>query len=284
MSPEKQVDCPCPGSMARGVYIHAGQWAVTACVRCGAMSVTEAICEEPHPYDVQVLGHEVVAVDEGVMRWLGGWALRVGAPWGGSEWRFLPSRLRLSTERELVEAETRAREDQATLTCIDRLRRCGVPSDPVPPELPPQLSLYRQAFEATCYQVQDLRSLLTFALPSAHGLALFEDQIRGHAEFVSAIEDALIDPALSTRAYELARRYALCTPRILNILEEAIARITTVKQEGYSALNLAGGLGRAASSLVPALDAAAARVGKSDYYFHKLIVDTAARCRAPPST
>jgi hypothetical protein len=45
LSPEKQVDCPCPGSMARGVYIHAGQWAVTACVRCGAMSVTEAICE-----------------------------------------------------------------------------------------------------------------------------------------------------------------------------------------------------------------------------------------------
>jgi hypothetical protein len=116
-------------------------------------------------------------------------------------------------------------------------------------------------------------------LPPPHGLALFEDQIRGHAEFITAIEDALIDPALSTMGYELARRYRLCTPRILKILEEAIARITTDKQEAYSALNLAGGLGGAASSLVPALDAAAARVGSSNYYFHKLIVDTVARCR-----
>jgi hypothetical protein len=32
LPPEKQVDCPCPGSMARGVYIHRGPWAVTLTV------------------------------------------------------------------------------------------------------------------------------------------------------------------------------------------------------------------------------------------------------------
>jgi hypothetical protein len=277
LPPDKQVDCPCPGSMARAVYIHAAHWA--ACVGCGAMSVTEAIVDEPRPHDVQCLGHEVVAFDEKVMRWLGAWALRAGPPWGGSEWLFLPSRLRLSTERELVEAERRARDEQARLTRIERLRRSGVPSDPAPAELPPQLSLYRDALEATRYQVPDLRSLLAFASRSLHGLALFEDQIRGHPELVSAIEDAMIDPALSAFAFELARRFTLCSPRILQVLGEAIARIATQTREANSALYLAGGLGRAASSLVPALEAAAARVDRNDYYFHKQIVDTAARCR-----
>jgi hypothetical protein len=265
--------------MERAVYAHSGAWDVTACVQCGTVSVTSAIVEEPRPHDVRCLGHEVVPIDKALSDWLSEWALRVGAPWGW-EWGFLPAKLRLMSAAELAEAETTARAQQEGLPRIERLRRSGVPRGSPPPDLPRELQLYRHVYEATALRGAALPALLAFGATSLHGFALFEDQVRADPGLPAAIEAAMLDPTLSDFAFELARRFELCTSRILEILGEAIARITTETRPACVALYLAGGLGRAASSVVPALEAAAARVDRNrEYYFHKLVVDTAARCR-----
>lgn len=279
LPPEKQVDCDCPATMERAVYGQAGAWDVTACVQCGAVSVTAAIVQEPRPHDVQVLGHDVVSVESVVMDWLKRWALRVGSTWGW-DWFFLPAGFRAQGRSELAEAEATVRAQQESLPRIERLRRSGVPEEGPPQGFPRELYVHRDAYEACQFRGVGLRALLAFGSKSGHGLALYEDQIRADPELAAGIEAAMVDPELSLFAFDLARRFELCTPRILEILGETMAQISTETRGASAALYLAGGLGRAAVSLVPALEAAAARVDRNrEYYFHKLIVDTVARCQ-----
>ncbi len=110
-----------------------GRVEMRACMKCGALGLSEAIVEEPQPYDVQFIGYEPVVLSGAVAAWVGAW----------------PRLTSVDGERVLVGREVRVL-DRAGLQAMigmqergwnrERLMALSVPESAPPAELPSVLS------------------------------------------------------------------------------------------------------------------------------------------------
>ena len=103
LPPEREVDCACPSSMQRPVLRdHTGvNRRVTACLRCGAVSVTDSIVEEPRPHDVRCVANVVVDVAPAALAWLAAFPRVAGPAWEWQDPIYLPADTRAEDEAEL---------------------------------------------------------------------------------------------------------------------------------------------------------------------------------------
>ncbi len=147
LPPEREVDCACPWAMQRPVLRdHTGvNRRVTACLRCGAVNVTDSIVEEPHPHDVRCVANVVLDVAPAALEWLAAFPRLAGPAWGWRDPIYLPADSRAEDEAELEALEARAKAAQAALAPAERLERAGLPEAP-PPELPEGLARFSRVW------------------------------------------------------------------------------------------------------------------------------------------
>lgn len=128
------VDCGCDEGLELAVLEELpGRVEMRACMKCGALGLSEAIVEEPQPYDVQFIGYEPVVLSGAVAAWVGAW----------------PRLTSVDGERVLVGREVRVL-DRAGLQAMigmqergwnrERLMALSVPESAPPAELPSVLS------------------------------------------------------------------------------------------------------------------------------------------------
>jgi len=152
LPPEREVDCACPSSMQRPVLRdHTGvNRRVTACLRCGAVSVTDSIVEEPRPHDVRCVANVVVDVAPAALAWLAAFPRVAGPAWEWQDPIYLPADTRAEDEAELEAIEARARAEQAGWPPMDRLQSAGLPEAP-PPVLPEGLARFARVWNEVAY-------------------------------------------------------------------------------------------------------------------------------------
>lgn len=287
LPPEQLVACSCDTALERlerpVFHDHQG-WntRVTACMRCGHVSVTEAMVEEPHPYDVRCVCNVVRALDAETLQWLSEWPRRIADPWGGTEWLLVAATTRCETADALGETKRRAETEQAGLLRLDRLLRAGLPRRAPPAGLPEGLDSYAHVHEAAFAPAHDLRSLFELFARARWAMSVYIDRLPSNPAFAPAVEAALREPSLQALALDLAGRAHLATPGVLAFLDATLRATTTETTLTRGALTLTGELG--VRSLLGALDFAAGRIDQNkEYYFHKSIVDVAKRLRVGPN-
>ena len=124
------VDCGCDEGLELAVLEELpGRMEMRACMKCGALGLSEAIVEEPQPYDVQFIGYEPVVLSGAVAAWVGAW----------------PRLTSLDGERVLVGSNVKVVDRAGLQAMIDaqergwnraRLMELGVPEGPPPADLP----------------------------------------------------------------------------------------------------------------------------------------------------
>jgi len=280
LPPEREVECGCDVALQRPVgFDSTGRnLRVTACLGCGAVSVTESIVEEPRPHDVRCVGNVPQRLDPPAHAWLAGWPrVALGSHLPGSLVLLAPS-ARCTTNAELTELERGERELQTPLSLRDRYLRAGLPAAPPPNGLPSGLSHFAEAWQgAQLDESASFEELVTargWAAPFARAL------LRRRPSFEQDVAELLGSGDESRRV--IGARLAADEQLASSAIVAALAAMLGSPQSSpdvQAALHAASVLRDRAPPLAPALTAFAERVGASDYYLQKRALELAARCK-----
>jgi hypothetical protein len=275
LPPEREVDCTCEVPLARPVGFEptGRNTRVTSCLRCGVVTVVEAIVDEPRPHDVRCVGNVPVEMDPELLAWLAAWP-RVGGSF--KDWKtpfFLPASHRASDESTLAISEREERTLQSELSLRQRLARCGVPSRAAPADLSPHLSCFMEVWNglrldaSTPYEAL-LLHVKTWARPFV--IELLEQR----PTFTTDVAELLrsTDSARRTAGAELVVALRLAEPEILDALAHWLDEAAIDAGDLRRALDAAITLGKRGRLLRAALERLAARIGKADYYLTKRVL------------
>src|SRR3954464_6736847 len=82
LPPEREVDCGCPEPLARPVLVDrtGRNIRVTACLRCGEVTIVESLVTELHPHDVVCVANRVWPLSPALHAWVGSWPRRIDWP------------------------------------------------------------------------------------------------------------------------------------------------------------------------------------------------------------
>jgi hypothetical protein len=295
LSPEREVDCACDYRLHRPIFRDPTGWnhRVTACMRCGTVTVIEALVEEPHPNHVQCVGNRIMEFPAEAREWLAQWPRLI---WRNPLWGkagYLPATLRCETVQELEDAERRYTDTLRGLTPRDRLLRTGFPNDPPPASLPQHFKTFAETWggiqltnETDFDTLIGLANYTSWASPFAHAILERRPNI---AEEIAALlrtptrntlhGDA---PAVVQSALTFVERKRFAPPPVMTALLDRI-RVTPWKEtrEMHLLLDTLVALGSAAAEARPLLKEMAEKVGDRDYYFHKRIEEVREKLRPP---
>jgi len=272
----REVDCDCDVTFHRPVYRdHTGiNFRVTACLRCGTVSVTESIVDEPHPNDVRCVGHIIQAVSFEALEWLADWPRLAWGVWNDDRSIYLPAALRCQTVEGLEQAERAALAEQKGMPVRERILHAGVPSNPAPTSLPDPLESFAETWEGLRLTddtpIERLWALSddgTWAAPFAHAILLRQPNIV--QETASRLRSA--DPTRSRAAKCLVDRQRLNDPAIVAAVIDRVRDAPLTESALGPLLDTLYFIGPAAAEARPLLRELAQRVGGSDYYFRKRI-------------
>jgi hypothetical protein len=125
---------------------------VVACMRCGTASAVTDVTEPipDFPERCRIVGLAPLALAPGHLDWLSRWPRRAGDPEAHpitpEETFYLPASVRCANHASLERAEAPARADGAPIAT--RLRAAGVPPEPAPADLRPNLWHFAATWEA----------------------------------------------------------------------------------------------------------------------------------------
>jgi len=233
---DRRVDCGCDERLHRPVLLEPGfqAWAVHACCGCGMVTCTEQRGDDGRFTGEAWSVHVALMLKPEVMTWLASWA-RLGpherevlwpmpAGWVRRGHRYLPAGWSGFSVEDLERREAALHEEQADLGVRQRLLLTGVPSEPPPAALPPQLAGFAVVWQAMQLTPEtDTKVLLPYAQGSGPGSAIA-------AELLTGMQDApqrLVELLRSGRAGPLQAALALlraaprpeCLPLILEALQ-----------------------------------------------------------------
>lgn len=295
LPPEREVDCECNRHLHRPVFLDPTGWnyRVTACVRCGTVTVTESLVEEPHPNDVRCVGNRIAAVAPEAISWLSAWPCLAWGVWNEDRHIYLPAALRCQTVAELEAAERAQLAAQSPLSQAERLLGAGVPPTPPPASLPanlkpfPETQAGLQLTEETDFEtLVAMASRSTWASPFAQ--AILERRPHIAEEIAVLLRTPLSNsfradpPAPLQAALDFVSMKKFAPPVVMAALLERL-RTVSPRETRYmhSLLDTLAYLGPLAAEARPILKELADRVGERDYYFHKRIVDVREMLRLP---
>jgi hypothetical protein len=282
LPPERQVDCACDALLQRPVLHDQSGWnvRVTACMRCGTVTGTRSIIEEPRPHDVRCVGNEVIELLADAIAWLALWPRRAGALWGSGPWLYIAHDVRCETVEELA-----ALEGQLALAPVarrwDRLRAAGTPAAPPPASLPRELESYRQFYEAMSLTDLQPDTLLSTIARAPVTIPVFAELLAADVETDEALARALQGDNELCRAAILVLTVTpgLAGAAVTRAFETMVSGFNSENDEGAgSIVNAIGAMGSRMRALVPALTALAGRIDQQrEYYFHRATLQAVAR-------
>jgi hypothetical protein len=274
----RQVDCDCDPLLTRSVLqpMSSGGCFVNACLRCGRVCVTRQLVREPHPHDLQIIGHELLAMPFQVLDWLAGWP-RCARPATAFDWVFLSPALRCADTDSLAAEAAAATAAQQGCSRVQRLRMAGVPGSPAP-ELPPDLSSYADAWTVLQDPAPAPRVLLELLQHAPAGRAIWIDSLAADTAMHAELARGLDDPAVSEAAWQLVWSLKLASAEVLATLARQIESAREPLQ-ARAAAQLALELGRRSPALDAAIRAAALRFGGSDRQLQRVLAQLLRRMR-----
>lgn len=253
---------------------------MTACVRCGRITLTDAVVDEPHPHHVVCIGNVVRELDDAARGWLGAFP-RLSS--GLDEPVLLPAATRADDEAALAELERAEQSAKRAQTSREGFLRAGVPPDPPPPSLPADLKHYVDLHRGLRLDddtpLDDLASSMgTFAQPFA--LEILARRTDLQATVLGWLRDTSIE---RRRAGATAiGALALATPPVLGVLEDRLERSDVDDPSSlHVLLDLVMRLGPAAAALADTLHRVSARIGEGDYYLRERVLQVERRVRGP---
>jgi hypothetical protein len=295
LPPEGEVDCECDWRLHRPVFLDPTGWnyRVTACVRCGTVTVTESLVEEPHPNDVHCVGNRIADVAQEAVAWLSNWPRLARGVWNEDRSIYLPAAFRCQTVAELETAERAQLAAQSPLAQAERLRRAGVPSTSPPPSLPailkpfPETQAGLQLTDETDFEtLVAMASRSTWASPFAQTILEHRPHI---AEEIAALLRTPVPNSLYAEtpvplqaALDFVGSRKFAPPVVMTALVERLRTVPPRETRFMNALlDTFAYLGPLAAEARPILKELADRVGERHYYFHKRIVDVREMLRPP---
>jgi hypothetical protein len=266
----RSVDCACDAPLVRAV---APTGDVNACLRCGIVTVTDAIWDEPHPHVVITLGYELVEVAPEVLDWLGQWP-RIIWTGGVAPNYFLHAGARASDGPSLEALEIAARKEQEGRVYSGRLRWAGVPTNQPPAALPPKLAMSAKVWAAM--QVTDETPLDVLLTHAKDWSGVIDDVFLRRPGYMGDLLGLLThtDAVQRETGYGFIDRLHLVNDAMLDAMKHRLEGDDITPQELHRLLIAIGALREKARGLVPALRALAER-SKGDYSGHKRLVDVA---------
>jgi hypothetical protein len=272
----RSVDCACDPALARAV---APVGDVSSCLRCGVVTVSEAVWDEPHPHVVVTLGFHFEEVAPEVLSWLARWP-RIIWTGGVAPNYFLRADARALDAPALEALEIAARKEQEGLLYSARLRWAGVPPSPPPAALPPKLSMNAKVWAAM--QVTQDAPLGVLATHARDWSGVIDDVFLRRP---SPLDDLLAllcssDAVQRETAYGFIDRLLLVNDALMDAMKQRLEADDLAPQELHRLLIAVGALGERARALIPALRARAER-DKGDYYGHKRLLDVVALVDRP---
>src|SRR6185369_4951300 len=260
LAPEVLVDCACRPALARPVLCEEirANCNVTACVRCGEISATVAIVDEPYPHDTHHVGNDVYALTGAARVWLAKFPRCTKRSGRGRGRIFLAADVRAPTEVILRELEEIAHEQQRHLDFVSRLRAAGVP-DSAAPVLPHWLSDFRGLPGAIALTPDaPLKTIAghmaTFGDSGLVAADVFERRATYQTELATLLNDA--DRDMQLAAHEFIRDRRLLNAELIKIFERQLRGPEPPVGLGVL-LSTFYTLGSLAKPLVPALRDAA---------------------------
>ncbi len=268
----RSVDCACDPALARAI---APVGDVSACLRCGVVTVSEAVWDEPHPHVVVTLGYHFDEVAPDVLSWLGQWP-RIVWTGGAAPNYFLPAGRRALDTPALEALEIAARKEQEGLLLYSaRLRWAGVPRSPPPAALPPKLSMHAKVWAAM--QVTQEAPLGVLAAHARDWSGVIDDVFLRRpsplGDLLALLRSA--DAEQRDAGYGFIDRLHLVNDDLMDAMKQRLEADDLAPQELHRLLIAVVALGDRARALVPALRARAER-DKGDYYGHKRLLEVVA--------
>jgi hypothetical protein len=269
------VACDCDRRLIRAVEPGGGTLDVYGCMKCGVVTVSDAVWHEPHPHVVYVDGYRFVDVPPEVLAWLGQWPRVIWT--GGTVPRYLLAASARAGDPAALEAlELAERREQETLTYRARLLRAGVPSTPPPAGLPKNLASFSQLWSAL--QLADDTPLdILVAHTPGWGVTLVDEIFLRRETHEKDLLDLLCDPDVTRReaGYGIVGRQHIASEPVLRVLDLRLQASDHGPQELHRLLIAVSALGGEARELAPTLRALAEKA-KGDYYLHKRLTELAA--------
>jgi hypothetical protein len=243
-------------------------------MRCGVVSLSDPIWEEPHPHVVVVHGHTIIETMPDVTAWLGQWPRLI---WTGGTWPrcFLPATARAGDLGVLEALELAGRRGQEALSYGERLRRAGVPATPAPAALPAKLTNFSILWNAL--QCDDATPLDVLVAQAGGWAGPVDDIFLRRPTHLSELLDLLQDSAVERRevGYGFVERLRIANDAVLDALRVRLQATDHGPQELHRLLIAIGALRGEARKLAPTLRAVAEK-WKGDYYQHKRLSELAA--------
>ncbi len=281
--PNRAVDCSCPESMLLAVLDNLpGNQQLLACVRCGHVELSDALVNEPHPGDVQLLGYAWIEMSEAIRDWAGSWPRFAMI----AEKRvYLSAQCLFETTAELSAAIEKAEADQSGLELRERLLPLGVPMAPSPESLPEALSGFSEIWDALQWDDQTPIEVVLAAANRFHGpRRLARNFLAGLPDLSARAAVLLQDSEEEARSWGryLVKEFALSGEAVLTPIRGRLRQLAdNSTSEMYEIYALLREMGSEATGARPEVEAAIERVAKSDYYMHQDLVKLLAKWQSP---
>ena len=234
---ERRVDCGCEERLCRPVLLEPGfqAWSVHACCGCGVVTCSELRGDDGRFTGEACSVHFAIGLQPEVMAWLASWA-RLGpherdvlwpmpAAWVRRGHRYLPAGWTGFSVEDLERREAALHEEQADLGVRQRLLLTGVPTEPPPAALPPQLAGFAVVWQAMQLTPEgDAEALLEQAQASGPGSDIAAELLAGMPDAPQRLEELLRSgrpaPLQAALAMLRAAPRPECVPLILEVLKE----------------------------------------------------------------
>jgi len=237
---------------------------------CGRACLANPDVSEDRPHDVQFHGYVMRKLSKDARTWAGAWPRHARNQF---PLVFLPATARFTTESELNAAIAAARHDQASLTLREKLLRAGIPAGEPPPSLPKELAGFVEIWHGLdLNDATPLDTLLREATRWNGPKQLASDILARRTDLRPLAIGFLSDEEDGQRSHGryLVDQFHLSGTDILEPLCRRLDQLKDTKSgEMYGIYEALRKMGAAATSAVPALEAAAKRIEKADYYTHK---------------
>lgn len=268
---QKTTDCLCPDEFALPILTTLpGSLEMSGCTMCGRACLANPDVSEDRPHDVQFHGYVMRKLSKDARTWAGAWPRHARNQF---PLVFLPATARFTTESELNAAIAAARHDQASLTLREKLLRAGIPAGEPPPSLPKELAGFVEIWHGLdLNDATPLDTLLREATRWNGPKQLASDILARRTDLRPLAIGFLSDEEDGQRSHGryLVDQFHLSGTDILEPLCRRLDQLKDTKSgEMYGIYEALRKMGAAATSAVPALEAAAKRIEKADYYTHK---------------
>lgn len=235
---ERTVACACDPAFHRSL-VPASELCVSACLRCGTLSVTQRVGDDGRFSGEPVTDHLVVEISNPVARWLTRWP-RVKIDYAGApnrwpmagEWvryptLYYPADLRCDSIEELSRTEGLLLQAQARSSRVPPLRRAGWPQVPPPLGMPSSLRGFVQLWESLQLDEQtDLETLIYLAQLRSPASAVAAELLLRRQDCLQVLRQALRsdDAVWRSAGMAMAREFEGDAARLTEMILEVLSR------------------------------------------------------------